>query len=95
MNTSTQSANPSPGNIATTAISIGDLVNALHNNLPNLATGKRYTLQELVGDDLWHAISPGVRKRLGQSFKELVNTSEQPVKWAGRRADNCQVYELT
>tara|TARA_R110000823_G_scaffold293771_2_gene412653 strand:+ start:1156 stop:1410 length:255 start_codon:yes stop_codon:yes gene_type:complete len=75
-------------------IDVTKLLNAMHAMLPQLKHGVRYTLQELVGEKYWYALSTRERKSLGHQFRTLVDQGNQPVRWTGRRSDNCQLYEL-
>ena len=84
-----------PTTNTTMNITITGILNAVNTNLPNLQSGQSYTLQQLVGDELWHSIHEGHRKRLGTQFKALVRKGGLPVSWAGRNLSNKQLYELT
>jgi hypothetical protein len=78
-----------------TTVTISDVLQALHANLPNLVANTNYTLPQLVGNTFWYAIpQQGMRSQLGVAFKKLVNNGGQPVKWIKRRGDNNHLYQL-
>ena len=73
---------------------ITDVLNALQANRPNLLPGTLYTLQDLVGNAVWHSMPTGTRKHLGQEFKSLTKGGGLPVKWVDWKSDNSNVYQL-
>ena len=76
----------------TSSITITDVLNALHANLPNLVTGKEYLLEDLVGTAFWNSMPIGARKSLGQPFKALAQKGGQPVEWLKCQTNNSNVY---
>jgi hypothetical protein len=75
-------------------ITITDVLDAMHSNLPSLDHSRSYTLQQLVGNERWLASHTGHRKQLGAKFKALALSEELPVSWVDRGLDNIQVYEM-
>jgi hypothetical protein len=75
-------------------ITVDDLIQAVHENLPNLERNTPYTLEELVGNERWNAIYKGHRNNLGSEFKARALRGELPVIWHDRGTDNVQKYQL-
>ena len=77
-----------------TIYTITGLIDAVSTNLPSLSPTKLYLLEELAGEEYWHAIPKGLRTNLGQDFKALAISGELPVTYAGRTSSNKALYQL-
>lgn len=75
-------------------ITLADVLNAVNSNLPTLAHGKSYTLEQLVGEDYWNTIPKGHRNKLGQAFKALATSGTLSVAYVGSTSGNKSLYEL-
>ncbi len=73
---------------------IDNLVDAVNSNLPALAHGESYTLEQLVGEDYWDTIPKGRKTSLGQAFKALAIGGTLPVVYVGFTSSNKSLYEL-
>jgi hypothetical protein len=73
---------------------IDNLVDAVNSNLPTLAQGASYTLEQLVGEDYWDTIPKGHRNNLGQAFKALAISGTLPVSFVGSTSSNKALYQL-
>ena len=77
-----------------TATPIDNLVDAVISNLPTLAHGESYTLEQLVGEEDWNRIPKGRRTNLGQVFKAQALSGVLPVVYVGFTSSNKSLYEL-
>ena len=75
-------------------ITIDDVVEAMHANLPDLQHDQEYTLEQIVGDERWLATHKGHRPQLGRQFKALARRGELPVSWVRSKDNNNNVYVL-
>lgn len=78
----------------TTATPIDDLVDAVISNLPTLAHGELYSLEQLAGEESWDRIAKGARTNLGQVFKALAVGETLPVSFVRSNSSNKSLYEL-
>ncbi len=74
-------------------ITLTDIENAVTLNLPNLASGKSYTLEQLVGSTFWNSIPKPARPNLGQEFRAKADRGNLPVSWVDRNSSNKALYE--
>ncbi len=74
-------------------ITLADIEHAVTLNLPNLATGKSYTLEQLVGSTFWDSIPKQKRPNLGQAFRAKAGRGELPVIHTGRTTTNKALYQ--
>ena len=77
-----------------TAAPIDNVVDAVNSNLPTLAHGESYTLEQLVGEDYWDKIPKGHRNNLGQVFKALAISGTLTVSFVGSTSSNKALYQL-
>jgi hypothetical protein len=73
---------------------IDNLVDAVNSNLPTLAHGESYKLEQLVGEDYWNRMSKGRKTSLGQAFKALAIGGTLPVSFVRSNSSNKSLYEL-
>ena len=82
-----------PINTSTTP-TIADVVNAVNANLPTLTQQKLYSLEQLVGEEVWNTIPDGRRRSLGQAYKALAQSGTESVRYVRTTTGNKTLYEI-
>ena len=72
---------------------LADIVAQAISNMPNLAQGPSYTLEELVGQSYWGVIPNPVRIKLGQEFRGEVGKGVLPFFYVGKTSSNKALYK--
>ena len=74
-------------------ITLADIEHAVNSNLPKLASGKSYTLEQLAGSTFLNSIPKPARPNLGQEFRAKADRDELPVIYIDRNSSNKALYE--